>query len=1256
MGKLDQSDAPCTLQASLEAEFLHLYPFEPELRNEDTPEKRERELRDKVHALDDDQAPWGLCLSGGGIRSATFGLGVLQALAVRGLLRRFSYLSTVSGGGYIGSWLSRWIAAAEGKVEDVEKLLAGGVAGKGEPDQVRQLRAYSNYLSPEGGLSADFFTLVSTVLRNLLLNWCVLLPLIGACLLLPYLYLWLLLADPGPMGAVLAIAAAAGLLASGIAYVVLDLPKSPVAHQQQQTTLRPVASFGAKCFLPIAVAAVLLSLGLHWGFPSKGRIDWNIAAWFALLGAVIHLAGCLAGTFLKCRRAGVLCAETLQFTSGSRGSVIVNLVFILFSGSVGGLVLFYVTQWSHGSLGGDESQLLYATVVVPALMMSFWFATVVYVALIRTQSSEDEREWWARSGGWWIRGALFWLAGFAVVIYLPQWALGMLPQARAGLAGVAAGGGLWGVVVGLVGYWSKNGGAVMNRARGLAAMIGARLLDLAAVAFILVLLTGFCLGLSWGLGKTQENVFGKPKSQHPIAVHAISVVEAAQATEAAARSLALLLQAGDALCKISPKADAKEKACDALIDAANVVSSSADALTEILRDAAGGTQDRVRAAEAVARAIQTTTAVAGSVARYDEAAKMAIAGALDGLSRAVASSGLHGLGRNGTSSGSEYAKRITASGWLPFPLFAMLVIVGLFFSWIVGANTFSLHSMYGNRLVRAYFGAARAGEVRHPHWFTGFDSADNVAMKSICGRDGNGRPRLFHVLNLALNMVAPSGDRLEWQQRKAAPFSVTPLHSGSPVLGYVASERYAGARGWGISLARAMTISGAAASPNMGYHSSSAVAFVMTLFNARLGWWLPNPKCGERRLEDQRDPGMYSLWLWLNEALALANDRLRYVHLSDGGHFENLALYEMVRRRCRRILVVDASADPSFGYDDLQNAIHKIRVDFGISIEFPMGSFDGRRSFVMGWIRYSEVDGNVKDGRICYLKPVLVGDEPLDVRRYAALSRERDRSACFPHQTTADQFFDETQFESYRMLGYHMTMKAFKESQWPTGSDRPLAGPQSADASRMPAGIAEPSAAGGSLFSRMAESVRSMSDGAGLASAIAIGGVLGVSGTVLLKDAIVTLKPGAEISISKASLDSLGAIRIPIVAAGDGKTQDLKLLEDQLKEISGQLKSIVEKKESAATEVGNLNNSVTKLESRVLELEKLNASDAKNLKDVIVSLKNEVYNASGALRTWTDTKNLEHLKAINEHLDEILKSVREAPPRRNIRGIEGGGR
>jgi hypothetical protein len=220
-----------------------------------------------------------------------------------------------------------------------------------------------------------------------------------------------------------------------------------------------------------------------------------------------------------------------------------------------------------------------------------------------------------------------------------------------------------------------------------------------------------------------------------------------------------------------------------------------------------------------------------------------------------------------------------------------------------------------------------------------------------------------------------------------------------------------------------MAISGAAASPNDGSNTSPVNAFLMTFFNARLGWWLGNP--GAPGADTwQRSAPKLRLTPILSEMFANTSDRSQYVYLSDGGHFENLALYEMVLRRNRFIVVSDGGADPDYTFEDLGNAVRKIRIDFGIPIDFetPVNIRSGDATKGAYWatakIRYSAIDmppdcnPDDYDGVLVYLKPAVYGTiEPRDVINYSNLS------PTFPQESSADQFFSESQFESYRALG-----------------------------------------------------------------------------------------------------------------------------------------------------------------------------------------------------------------------------------------------
>jgi hypothetical protein len=362
--------------------------------------------------------------------------------------------------------------------------------------------------------------------------------------------------------------------------------------------------------------------------------------------------------------------------------------------------------------------------------------------------------------------------------------------------------------------------------------------------------------------------------------------------------------------------------------------------------------------------------------------------------------------------------------------FTLAMGVAAFFNIFVNVNTFSLHAMYRNRLIRSYLGASN--NKRRPNPFTNFDTSDDFPMKSA----PHGSDAPLHVVNMALNVVATKN--LAWQQRKAESFTVSALHSGSFRVGYRSTGEY-GNREDGISIGTAMAISGAAASPNMGYHSSPILTLAMTFFNARLGWWLPNPGKNGCKVWRRISP-LFSLWPLLNEALGRTNDQNRWVYVSDGGHFENLALYEMVLRRCKRIIVVDGGCDPEFNLEDLGNAVRKIFIDLGVPIDFETpislerGPKTSNHHAFVATIRYSCVDGNgdkmtdgrdSNDGQLLYIKASLTGDEPADVIQYYKAHNN------FPHESTANQFFNESQFESYVRLGSHIVQSIAAEENGP---------------------------------------------------------------------------------------------------------------------------------------------------------------------------------------------------------------------------------
>jgi hypothetical protein len=171
------------------------------------------------------------------------------------------------------------------------------------------------------------------------------------------------------------------------------------------------------------------------------------------------------------------------------------------------------------------------------------------------------------------------------------------------------------------------------------------------------------------------------------------------------------------------------------------------------------------------------------------------------------------------------------------------------------------------------------------------------------------------------------------------------------------------------------------------------------LFNIRLGWWLPNPTQTRVAILKRKEPKQPLLCM-IREAFGLTNDTYRYIYLSDGGHFENLGIYEMALRRCKTIVCVDAGCDPNREFEDLGNAIRKIYIDQGIQIEMrgvTLGKQDrnDRVRCAVGDIEYPEFDpatGERRRGTLLYIKPALHDSDPVDVKNFGVHSPE------FPHE------------------------------------------------------------------------------------------------------------------------------------------------------------------------------------------------------------------------------------------------------------------
>ena len=829
-----------------------------------------------------------LCLSGGGIRSAAFALGVIEGLAKRNVLSAFDYLSTVSGGGFAGGWLSAWLchAAAIGDRDKVFRQLSGTGLEKGqtEASPVSHMRAYSRYMSPQlGALSADSWTLVATMLRNVFLNWMVLLPLIAAGLLAPRVYLELVQAFDRPLmngvapaisilepftllaAARMSPAATALLIVSvilqfgGVAYMVTDLPS-------YGNRRRPQSDFLLYCLTPLIVGTVGLTLfwplnvvPLPLGFIIGVSVVAGVATWMVF--------GLYATTRRFRPRTWAAAAMTAPIAATG---------------------LWWLTSEPFGD--GIPLGPLYCTMAFPVALASIGVSNMVFVALSSTDNVEGDLEWHSRYNAWIFITIVVWL-GITTLVFFSPLAFRSLRD-----------------------FLSEQMAIESAHATGI-------------------------IGAAGSLVAT-------------VIAQSLRLPVSATTTRTAGWQSAAMKFAGPAfvVLLLGAIAWANAAAINRLHTAGRVAWLHDTNLGWLRRTPAGRFADDATAAEVVVVA-------------------------------------------------------------------AALVGVGFMMARFVPVNTFSLHGMYRERLIRAFLGASRASGMRRPNPFTGFDVSDNLPMHAL---RQSGRP--LHVVNTTLNRVAEKG--LAMQFRKAESFTITPLHAGSAAIdAYRPSDRYAddrlGGAPSGISLGKALAISGAAASPNMGARSTPTLTFLMTLFNARLGVWIGNPGISGRDVWTRSEPQL-GVGPLVSELFGRTTDRNPYVYLSDGGHFENLGLWEMVKRRCRWILVSDAGCDASYTFSDLATAVRLIRLDFGIPIVFDDGvEIDGTgkgQHFAVGRVQYSAIDPLAEDGILLYVKATLCGNEPIDVQNYA-----KD-SPAFPHESTADQWFTEAQFESYRTLGQSSVM------------------------------------------------------------------------------------------------------------------------------------------------------------------------------------------------------------------------------------------
>lgn len=362
--------------------------------------------------------------------------------------------------------------------------------------------------------------------------------------------------------------------------------------------------------------------------------------------------------------------------------------------------------------------------------------------------------------------------------------------------------------------------------------------------------------------------------------------------------------------------------------------------------------------------------------------------------------------------------------------FIVLFVSALVLCFIVNINNISPHRMYRDRLMDTfltdpnedtYKSLAKKGRLANKYRLSELNESEHWAP--------------YHLINT--NIILNNSRNPQHNSRLGDSFVLSSKYCGSDATGYVPTKAFAFGT---MTLATATSISGAAANPHsgvggIGTSTTPLVSFLMTFFGLRLGYWANNPKHVLSRFKfffkpNYFFPGITSLINFGH------TENSAYIELSDGGHFDNTGIYELIRRRVPWIILSDGSADLNATFEDLGNALSRIRIDFGVTIRFNDPTLDlcglipgsqtetifdkkfnlSARGFAIADIVYPETpDSPAFIGTFVYIKATMTRDLPGDIYAYQADHPE------FPNEPTSDQFFNERQFEAYRELGYQLT-------------------------------------------------------------------------------------------------------------------------------------------------------------------------------------------------------------------------------------------
>ncbi|MGI9434507.1 MAG: patatin-like phospholipase family protein [Geminicoccaceae bacterium] len=910
---------------------------------------------DAAESGTDGESPYlvGLALSGGGIRSATFSLGVMQRLSRAGILKHVDYLSTVSGGGYIGSALTWWLSdksgAEEGKFGTDKENFPFSTEDPKEPATkcnhiLDYLRAHGNYLVPGNGIT--IWSGIAVALRVILLNLLVWLP---ATAFLFWL-LWALGTTP---------------ILNGLPYFVSALVPGALSGLVEAVGATGTES-STSIFPPAFLLMFIFTILLLFLFITSA-INYSLLSWFGR-------------------------EDTHAATRGDERRM-PRFVQWLLAGLVAllGLIILIVVGWVLWGLSADLFALKTPgplTTMPTVLGLSLIFASAVVILLTiyifdeqglggRTDAIHDWTQFrWVLIGFivlFMLDVVFAWLSLSQDSLDWPDWLVA--PSRLSLIVSFLAGLGFLAVANFLVGYTIRW---ILRRDD---------------------------ISLFYGARRLFEAFFG----------------------------IAIKLACFLAVIGSVPIAYTYLKGFGGLEGVASLVIGIGATLTGQIRSLSGGNGQRPPIIYVIA--------------------SMALA---------------YGV----LLIGYRWSVLFVDGDIATRALLAALAVIAFIIGWFTNINYIGFHRFYRDRLMEAFMpdwetvksrddlGARLAEDLRLSAVWPG-PYAENSKTeqdppkqeleaqeptKQV--RKATKDPRPFHIINT--NLVLANSKNRKYRLRGGDNFILTPLKCGSDATEWVSTKRFLDD---GMTLATAMAISGAAANPRTGAGGkgvtrNSFVSIAMGLLGARLGYWVRHPeayKNGKTKKKTKRinhfyPAGCYAL---LGHGYRENNN---YLELSDGGHFENLALYELARRRCGLIIVCDGGQDVETSYSDFVTAIQRLGQDLQARISFDMKVFDRHgkprwqsssptqliarptgdeypkqadysdKGYFVATIDYGIRGGGAwpKTGTIIYLKSSMIRELEITAKGYKGAHPD------FPNETTADQFFDEEQFEAYREVGYRI--------------------------------------------------------------------------------------------------------------------------------------------------------------------------------------------------------------------------------------------